>query len=150
MKKKEEGIQSSFVWAEPNYYRLILGQVIYEIATLSIGHRHSVLPSHRSCRRLLWKQLPYRRWECGIGIRIGVWFLFCYCFLDFLREDESVCFLDLLREDESWVLGRRWECVFYGFCLGNSNLKDLSSMWKKFSPQLCQHIELKSLRLKLL
>ena len=56
----------------------------------------SVLPScchcrHRCCR-LLWKWLPERIRERGIGIRIGVWFLFCCCFLSLL-----------LREDKSWV-----------------------------------------------
>ena len=92
MKKKEEGIQSSFVWAEPNRHRLILGQVIYEIATWSFArHQHSILSSHRRCRWLLWKRLLDRRWEHGIGIRIGVWFLFCCCFLSLLlKEDESV------------------------------------------------------------
>ena len=84
----------------------------------------SVLPSHRRrCCQLLWKWLLERRWERGIGIRIGVWFLFCCCFLGLL-----------LREDES---------VSYCFCfLGLFHVE-------KFSPQLCQHMELESVRHKL-
>ena len=50
----------------------------------------SILPSHHN--RLLWKWLLERIWECGIGIRTGVWFLFCCCFLSLL-----------LRGDKSWV-----------------------------------------------
>lgn len=82
------GVQSTFVGAEPRRHRLVLGQVIYEIATLSsAGHPLSVLPHPNPTRRwrlgagarrgaiqLLRKRLSHRSWECGIGV--GVWVRF--------------------------------------------------------------------------
>jgi hypothetical protein len=90
------GVQSTFVGVEPSRHRLVLGQVIYEIAALSSPGRHPLSalphpnPSRRrpldagACRgaiRLLRKRLSQRSWECRIGVGIWVRFFWAWALI---------------------------------------------------------------------